>query len=401
MTSFSAIIILGMVARNYGEAGTGIFTLTLTYLAIFYLLSDFGFNAHVLRKFPICFSNCLRQNNFQFSIEWRKLLGIRMIWSGILVILALVLLPFWPFTTPEFAKAVFFGSLTIAASAIFITCNLAFQSQLRYDLSILALSLGTVVNLAILIILATAKSPVPFLLFAYLIGWIGIALAALVLVRKLLKNVSPLFNLNYAKNLFKESWPIAATLALNVVYFRADAFMIAYFKPMTDVGVYNIAYSIFQSVLVLPTFIMNAYYPLMLRSLSGIKLVGLGLLGLASLGTLAVIMLAPLILRILTGGGFAGSVESLQILSLGFPAYFLSALLMWLLVTKGRYKTMLSIYALGLVLNLSLNLVYIPQYSYIGASWTTVASEYVILGVQVVVLWLKPERDPSSLCSSG
>lgn len=50
VTSFSTFIILGLVARNYGKEGTGIFTLVLTYLSIFYILADFGFNAHVLRE---------------------------------------------------------------------------------------------------------------------------------------------------------------------------------------------------------------------------------------------------------------------------------------------------------------------------------------------------------------
>ena len=49
VTTLSTFIILGLVARNYGEEGTGVFTLALTYLAIFYIFADFGFNAHVLK----------------------------------------------------------------------------------------------------------------------------------------------------------------------------------------------------------------------------------------------------------------------------------------------------------------------------------------------------------------
>lgn len=378
VTSFSTFIILGLVARNYGKDGTGIFTLALTYLSIFYLVSDFGFNAHVLSR--------VKGLGFRIQKEWNSLLGTRIIWSGILVILAVGLLPFWPFSTPQFAQAVVLGSLAIIASAIFTTCNLIFQSKLRYDLSVLASSLGTLFSLAIFVLLVFYKFPPSVLLGAHFIGWVVIALAALLIMRKFLHHIAPLFNFEYALTLFRKSWPIAATLTLNVLYFRADSFMIAYFRSVADVGIYNIAYSIFQAALVLPTFVMNSYYPIMLKSLGGVKLVAVSFLGLSLICTILMIIISPFAITTLTGGGFSGSVLSLQILSLGFPAYFLSSLLMWILISKGNYKRMLLLYTSGMILNLILNFIYIPQYSYIAASWITVISEYVILAMQVMVL---------------
>lgn len=380
VTSLATFIILAMVARNYGEAGTGIYTLSLTYLAIFYLLSDFGFNAHMLRK--------LKVKSEQLKVEWQRLLGTRLMWSAVLAILAIGLLPFWPFATAEFTQAVALGALAIVATGIFVTCNLIFQSRLRYDLSVLASSLGTVVGLAAFVYLVLSKYPVPILLLAHFSGWLVIAIAAVILLRKMILVISPIFDIPYTIDLFKLSWPIGATLVLNVVYFRADSFMISIFRSNAEVGIYNLAYAVFQTALVLPTFIMNSYYPLMLKSLKGIKFIGLGLLALAFLGTLVTAILAPVMIKILTGEGFVGSAQSLQILALGLPAYFLSALLMWILVTKGRYKIMLAIYTLGLVFNLSLNFIYIPQYSFLAASWITVISEYLILGMQLVSLRL-------------
>ncbi len=381
VTSLSTFIILGLVARNYGQEGTGIFTLALTYLAIFYMLSDFGFNAHILKR--------IKNQKSKIKEEWKKLLGTRLMWSTILVVLAVGLLPFLPFAIPQFSKAVWFGALAILGSATFATCNLIFQKKLRYDLSVLASSIGSIISLLCLFFLTFSKYQIPFLLIAHLAGWIAIAAAALVLVRKFILNIIPIFDRRYTMNLFQDSWPIAATLALNVVYFRADSFMIAYFKTSSDVGIYNVAYSVFQSVLVLPTFIMNSYYPLMLESLGKVRQVASGFLGLSLVGVLAALFFANPLIKILTGGGFEGSAESLRILSLGFPAYFLSSLLMWLLITKGKYKSMLFLYTSGLILNLTLNFIYIPQYSYIAASWITVISEYEILVMQVMVLFLK------------
>lgn len=372
VTSISTFILLGIVARNYGKEGTGLFTLALTYLAIFYMLSDFGFNAHVLKK---------------GTGEWQKLLGTRILWSGVLVILALGLLPLFPFAASGFTQSIYFGGLAIIGAAVFVTCNLIFQSRLRYDLSVLASSVGTLISLGAFIVLSYFSLAVPYLLLAHLLGWAVVAVVALILIRRFLKRVFPIYDQRYTINLFKESWPIAATLSLNVLYFRADSFMIAYFKSMADVGIYNVAYSVFQSALVLPTFIMNSYYPLMVKSTSKVKLMALGLLGLGSAGTLFSLIFAPLIMEILTGGGFEGGARSLQILSLGFPAYFLSSLMMWILIARGHYKRMFLVYTSGLILNLALNFIYIPKYSFLAASWTTVFSEYFILILQIMVLW--------------
>ncbi len=334
-------------------------------------MNDFGFNAHMLRK---------------SQIEWQKLLGVRLVWSLILVAVAIGLLLFLPFATLDFKQAVVYGVLAILGSGVFVTCNLIFQQRLRYDLSVLSSSLGTFIYLILILIFIQNKVSLPALVSTFTAGWVFMGLTSLAFVYPFTKNIWPEFSFSFAKNLIKNSWPIAATLVLNVVYFRADTFMVAFFKDPLDVGIYNVAYSVFQSVLVLPTFIMNAYYPLMLKSLSGIRLVGLSLLCIAFFGTVVTLIIAPYLISIITGGGFLGASKSLQILSLGFPAYFLSSLLMWFLITKGKYKSLLLIYTSGLIINLILNMIYIPRYSFFAASWVTVISEYVILLLQLIVL---------------
>lgn len=368
ISSVSTFIILGIVARNYHEAGVGKFSLVLTYLAMFNLLSDFGFNAHELRD---------------NRLVWPKLLGVRIIWSVILSIVALAILLFF---SKELVEPTFFGILAILGSAIFVTCNLIFQKKQRYDLSILASSIGTIAGLIAYIWLATIKLPVSFLLYANSLSWIVIAFFSLILVKKFLPSFSPIFDKRYSINLFKECWPIAATLGLNVVYFRADAFILAYFKGFSQAGVYNLAYSIFQAALVLPTFVMNAYYPILLKGAQKIKTVALLLIAVALVGTLLTLIFSSQIISALTGKGFGGSAQALQILSLSFPAFFLSSLLMWVLISKGQYKKMLVIYAIGLIFNLAANFFYIPLFSYSAASVVTVISEYLILLLLTVSL---------------
>ncbi|QQG43743.1 MAG: flippase [Candidatus Daviesbacteria bacterium] len=385
VASVSTFVVLGIVARNYGESGTGLFTLALTYLAIFFQLVDFGFNAHLLGQV---------HGSSERLKEVRKLLGVRLVWALLLIILAVGLLPFWPFATPEFSRAVILGSISIVGFGIFTSTNLVFQSKLAYERVVIASSLGALAYLGLIIWWANLKLSSPTLLLAQGLQWLATSFLALLLLKKFLKNITPLFDLNYFGGLLKDSWPIAATLGLNIIYFRSDAFIISYFKGPSDVGIYNSAYQVFQTVLVLPAFIMNSYYPLMLTSLKAqmgsflkqIKLAAVSLLGLALLSTITTYLLSPWIMQTLTGGGFAGASESLQVLSLGFPAFFVTALLIWYFIAKNYYKLTLLIYSLGLIFNLIANLLFIPQGSFIAASWVTVISEYLILALQLVSL---------------
>lgn len=388
VTSLSTFIVLATVTRLYGTDGTGIFTLAITYLGIFYLFSDFGFNAYVLGK--------IHHHEQDLQSQWSKLLGTRVLWSLLLIIIALGALPFLPFVTPLFFYIVLFGSMDILASAIFVTNNLVFQSKLRYDLMVIATIIGTVFGLVVFLYSANSKFPIFLVTFSYLMGGMMIALTSLYLVVRVITKFRIEFDRAYIKNIFMKSWPLTITLALNVIYFRADSFILASFKGISDTGIYNVAYQIFQNALVLPTFIMNSFYPMMLESLKNkigrfayqIKLVSLGLFIISILLLAITYYLSPLIISVITGGlGFTGSIESLKILSLGFPAYFLSSLLMWVMVAKGMYKKMALIYTFGLIFNFSANLYFIPQYSYIASSWITGISEYLILGMQVMVIW--------------
>lgn len=388
VTSLSTFIVLGLVARNYGEAGTGVYTLAVTYFAIFFIFADFGFNAYVLKK--------IQGKDLKIqSVEFEKLLGTRLLWGSTLFLIALGIVWFLPFATHEFAKAVIFGSSAIIVYGVFVTCNLIFQSKLKYELSAAATSVGALSWLFIITWFIALKLSVPFLVLSHLLGWLVIIFVALTFMKKLIQTLTPQFNLTYTKRLFKNSWPIAATLVLNVIYFRADAFILSYYKGISDTGIYNVAYQIFQSVLVLPTFIMNSFYPMMLISLKTklnqfqkqIKLAALGLLLISLFLALILYSLSHVIIGLITGAGFSGSVISLQILSFSIPAYFLSSLFMWVMIAKKMYKKTIFVYALALFFNIFLNLIFIPHYSYIAASWITGVSEYLILGLQVVILW--------------
>lgn len=387
VTSLSTIIILSLISRNFGEAGTGVFTLALAYLTFFALAVDGGINAHLLPRLL----------KSEATYEWRRLFGLRLSLSFILILLALATALFWPIQELLFKRLVFIGATgAILGPAFFVTANAVFQSRLRYDLSVLAASVGSLLTLFFIVMAVRSGFALPNLMAGYVLGWLAMAALSLVLAQKYISNLRPIFNINYIKSIFKEAWPISAALVINVIYFRADTFILSAFRPLSEVGIYNLAYQVFQSALVLPTFIMNGYYPLMLRNLGAnqgsffisLKRALLIMFILAIMGTGAAFVLAGMIVGVLTGGvGFDGSSETLKILSFGFPAFFLSSVLMWTLVALKKYRLVVVIYGAGLIVNIALNLWLIPRYSYLAAAWVTGITEYLILVLQMIILY--------------
>lgn len=377
--AISNLAVLALVTRSFGESGTGVFTLALTYLAIFFLITDAGLNAYVLPR---------------FSKDANKLFNFRLVWSIILVVLANLGALILPFENLLFNQAVLIGSLSIVLSGIYTSTNLIFQKNLRFDKASIASSIGALSQIPVVYYLISLNSPVSLITLGPLVGWLINNLISLLFIKKLYEFRILKIDLNYPLKTIKTAWPISATLLLNVVYFRADAFILSTFHSFAEVGTYNLAYSVFSNVLVFPTFIMNSFYPLMLNSLAEgkkifidkIKLSAIILLAVAILGMLLTWFLSPFIIGVIAGGGFAGSSASLRILSLGFPAFFVSSLLMWTMLSLKKYQSLVLVYAVGLVVNLILNFIFIPQYSYMAAAWITGISEYLILILQLIIL---------------
>ncbi len=393
VTSLSTLTILSLVARQYGPTDLGILTLALTFLAFFTLVIDFGVNAYLM-------PDLIDQN---YQVIWKKLFGFRLLLAGILIPVAIIGGLIWPTEVTTFKLLVVIGSLmAVLEPAVYVSANAIFQSRFRYDLSVIGWSVAALSTLLLVYLTSLANLTLPWIMVDYSLGWLVGCAVLLYFVKKYVKNLAPLFDLQFMLQLVKNSWPISLTLVLNVVYFRLDSFILSSVKGFAEVGIYNLAYQIFQAALVIPTFIMNAYYPLMIKSFAEnkseffkeLKMGILGMLIIGLLGVAATLILSPLVIGLITGGkGFTGSGAALNILSLGFPAFFVSSVLMWTLVTLKRYKTMALIYLIGLIFNGLANWIFIPKYSFFASAYITGISEYLILALQIVVLWKYVIRD--------
>jgi O-antigen/teichoic acid export membrane protein len=364
-----------LIAQSFGVEGYGDFVKITTYISFFFLIADFGLNAVYLQK---------QKEVNAFS----TLLSVRVIGSMFLVFLSLALLAFLPQgTTDGYTNAVRFGIILFSPAILFqgliTTTNAIFQKRLRYDLATASLSIGSIVSIGILLlILQNSISPSIIGPIALLSGSLTTTIVAFWFVKKLNEFSTFSFSLKHMHELLWSSLPLGLTLIFTLVYGHIDSIILTLTRNTTEVGIYGLAYKAFELILVIPTFFMNAVYPIMVQATSDrrqliIKKSFWFLLLVSCLMSLVTWICAPFLVHVQEG--FIASVPALRVLSLSVPFFFLSSLVMWTLIALKKQLLLAVIYGLAMILNISLNLWLIPQFGYMAAAWTTVVCEGLVL----------------------
>lgn len=91
LTTFIITIIIG---RRFGSVGLGDFVKITTYLAFFYLISDFGLNAVYLQKY-------ISGKEDVSDGTWKSLFFLRVLMSTFLMLFAIVILTIFPHGTTQ------------------------------------------------------------------------------------------------------------------------------------------------------------------------------------------------------------------------------------------------------------------------------------------------------------
>jgi O-antigen/teichoic acid export membrane protein len=383
-SSLTTLFISGIVARSLGEDGYGQFAIMTTYSAAFYMASDFGFNAVALRL--------IEGDSKKLKDHFEKLLGLRVIYSLVLIALAAAILNFFPYSgTLKLATIV--TCLTILTQAIYNTANLIFQARLRYGLSTLALLAGSLVNLGMIYLLSQGSINLLLVATTYVVGGVALVISSLGLARALIGKFTPQFDWGEYKKLSLLTLPVGLTLVFDLVYFRADTFILSFLKSTSDVGVYGAAYKLFEIALTPPTFFLNALYPILIAKLvedhvrfkSLIRYSILGLATVSLIGAAVGVILAPTIIKLVYGDGFDDSVLPFRLLIASAPIFYLSSLYMWLLILLKKQNVMFVVYALGMLANILLNIYFIPHFTYLASAILTGVSEG---GILLATFWL-------------
>lgn len=383
VSSGFGFVIAILLARIYGVNDFGEYVKITAYVSAFWIMGDFGLNAIVLQKYSS--QNDLNEITDRFNL----LLTLRIFFSLFLIFVSISILSFVPSGYTAASKlGIILMSFTILSQNIHLTCNSLFQHNLAYQKTLIALTLTNIASFILILIGIYLKAPIIFVTSTFSAAGLVLIVVSLLLARKYVSKITLVFDFLKMRKLFVSATPLGLVLIFNVLYFHIDSFLLAVLKTNRDVGLYGYAYKFFETALVIPTFYGNSIYPVLLSRLKNdkqgfhklFKKSFLLLLAGSLVLTGIFIIISPFLIKISVNSvAFAGSVSSLQILSLSFPVYFLTSIFMWLYVSLNKKGFLLFTYGSSLLINAVLNLMFIPRFGYLASAWITGVSEAYIL----------------------
>lgn len=198
----------------------------------------------------------------------------------------------------------------------------------------------------------------------------------------------PEFQLTIWKDFLGRSTPIALGMIFSVLYFRLDIVMLQLLTEEKIVGFYSATYKLLEVAVILPHGFMLVLFPTLVEEYHSNRaqfknrfrkvLTIYSLIG----GSISLVLwkFSHEIIILIYGDRFLPSADVLYIISWAILLFFINFLLSHILIISGREKINTWSLAGATILNIILNLIWIPQYGAVGAAWATLSCEIVLVG---------------------
>ncbi len=390
ISSGTSFVITIIIAKHFGILGYADYAKTTAFVSLFYFLADLGLNAIFLQQEDAH----LRFRDIFYARAFLSI-GLVLLVNGLELIL-----PFDAVHNTGFSPMVriyiTIFSFTLITESILYSAAAVFQRKLVYKFMMIASLFGSVTSFAFVALFSLWGFPLKFILLAFAFGGIAESLSALFFTDE---ELFPLkIDFGFVKKIAKETLPITLMLFFNLIYFRIDMILLSVFRPGEDVAIYDLSYKVFDFLIALPLFLSNVLYPMFLEAEKNSRKVKpklivytLVFIGLGILVALPVWFLSPLLsfIRI----EFIKSVIPLHILLLSLPIFFATSILQWLLIAKKQQLFLMYIYLFATILNVILNVIFIPSYGYVASAIITGISELLVLLILFGKLFLKNEKN--------
>ncbi|MGQ9738917.1 MAG: oligosaccharide flippase family protein [Armatimonadota bacterium] len=296
---------------------------------------------------------------------------------------------------PQSWQLLFAGGLVLLWAQAWFEINL---QVLRAKLAPVAFGIASGLKAVLAIVTGVSLLKWYPVALAPIVGHIvGFLLGSAVPWRSLWQGVRVRDDRRIAVQIMQYGVPLSATLALSYLLNSSDRFLIAYFIGDHAAGVYAAGYDLAsQILLVLMVIINTAAFPLILNDLEqrGIEPARQQLsrnifllLAVATPFTAGMVLFAPEVARTVLGQRFQETATSLipwiAIASLfnGLRSYHFD------LAFQVGKSTVHQLWVMGvaILVNVALNLIWIPHYGVMGAAWSTLAAYAAALLASVVV----------------
>ncbi|MFT4394074.1 oligosaccharide flippase family protein [Gordonia lacunae] len=375
-----------LIARTLSPEDWGTYSFVFALLGLTAIFTDLGVGRAVMARLISDDPDEVAKTSSAF-IALRVVLGV----LGYLIAVAYVIVLQYP---GDVVRATAVAGLVVVFATPAQALTVIFQSRHRLLLTAIAESLGQVLQLALTIaavlvtpaLLVFVLAPVANEILSLIIKIVGI------MRRSSGLRPSRIVDWSRWKPMLSDALPLALGLALTIALQKVDVLLLSLLDSLDAVGIYSIGYKFSD---IMDTLILAAIGPISTllvaawpsqsavlrqrcRSAAAVF---------AASGAVAVAAFWPSagpIIGLLYGDRFVVGADAARFLVLGAAITAFIVLGIFLLASTGHANRYPWIAIGGLALNVGLNVVLIPRYSYDGAAIATV----VTFVVAAVALWV-------------
>lgn len=362
------------LARNLGVSDFGLLTTILVYFSLISAISDFGFNRFLIKETAI-------DHTKSADLVWNISIFRLVITSIIFALMSVTLYLFDPDKLR--VGLILLSILAIFPLSVAQTIDGIFIAKRKLQFSAIALTFLSISTALIGFNLVKGGFSVTGAINALVWGHL---IYLIILILLLWREKTPILshiNLQTFKKIANESLPFGLLSIIGLLYFRIDTLILSYLKGNFETGIYGAAYRFLEVVVYIPSSISASIFPLLVKmhSEEKVKLKRVFKKTIFIMGTLGIIatffyiLVLPQFLIIFLPQ-FLPSIDVLKILSLSIPFIFIYLPLSQIILSTDKYlKKLILISLIPISFNILTNLLFIPKFGYLAASWITVLSE--------------------------
>ncbi|MBU2456594.1 flippase [Patescibacteria group bacterium] len=386
VTSILGLIAIAIVARYLGQTGFGEYITIITFLSFFAILSDFGLT--------LVATQMISELNADKNKILSNIFTFRLISTIVLLVFAVLIIFFFPYN-----KSIKLGVIIAATSFLFIALTQILTSLFQKKLKMERVCIAEIVGRLVLVFGIIVVVKCNFGLISILITTVcssAINFFLLFFLSKRFVQIKLEFDFSIWITTIKKAWPLSLTIALNLIYLKADTLILSLVKTQAEVGIYGASYRAIDVLITLPFMFAGIILPVLTIKWAEKKQDDFKRVLQKSFDFMIVLaiplivgaqFLSKQIMVLIAGEKFIASGSVLKILIIAIGAIFIGCIFSHAIIAVNKQKCLIKAYVFAGVIALIGYLIFIPRYSYVGAAWVTIFIELFIAGATGYYVW--------------
>lgn len=376
------LISIKLLTNYLGTHGIGEFNTITTYINFFIVIADLGLFSVTVREIS---KNPKNENKIISNVFF-----IRLISALIATVMAIALV-FLTGYDINIKLGVVIATGFLFFNLLASVYDMILQYRLKMQYSATAEFLSKLIALAALIIIIQLRGNFLWVVTTIAITGLSIFFFKYLFARKYVK-ISPRFDKGLSSWIFNMAWPLGIVFIVNNLFIKIDTLLLFAIKGATSVGIYSISYKVLEVTVFIGSYFSSALKPSISENISkdkpkvaSIVEKSIFIMIFSAIPiTISCVIFSKEIILFLSNSDFVSGGIALIILAFALPLIYLVTLFAEILIANDERKLLIKISVSILTLNIVLNLILIPIFSFVGAAITTLTSQFVLFLVYLI-----------------